>query len=202
VLTEKVQQLQAIFHGLFFFLRSATSVGMSASAPASQEIALSQPPVQKRKFGGPQPIPVDGRKYRQPKTKLAPITRASLDGRSLSARQFDAIVSAIRSDCGASDTLSAVQLAMMEAFAGLTVQLDTLNADVLLGKPVDRAAYCGLVTAMVRVGSRLGVKRKSRDVTTSLAAYLDNPERPEAPEDGERPPRIGREPPAGGGDDE
>lgn len=174
---------------------------MAALAPASQEIAPSQPPAQKRRFGGPQPIPVDGRKYRQPKTKLAPITRASLDGRSLSARQFDAIVSAIRSDCGASDTLSAVQLAMMEAFAGLTVQLDALNTDVLLGKAVDQAAYCQLITTLVRVGSRLGVKRKSR-VTTTLASYLDNPERPEAPEDGERPPRIGREPLAETGDSE
>jgi hypothetical protein len=91
--------------------------------------------------------------------------------------------------------LTLVQLAMVEAFAGLSVQLDALNTDVLLGKPVDQATYCKLITTLVRVGSRLGVKRKAKDVTTmALADYLDRPERPEPPEDGERPPRIGREP--------
>jgi hypothetical protein len=118
------------------------------------------------------------------------------------------MVAQLRRDCGdtgnsggvsgdrvSGDSLSVVQLAMIEAFSGLSVQLDALNTDVLLGKPVDQGAYCQLITTMVRVGSRLGVRRKPRDVIQqSLAAYLDNPERPEMPEGGERPPRIGREP--------
>jgi hypothetical protein len=133
---------------------------MDATATASQETAPSQPAAPKRKFGGSQPIAANGLKTgrdgRRRLPKLALITRASLDGRSLSARQFDAIVTAIRADCGASDSLSAVQVAMVDAFAGLTVQMDALNADVLLGKPVDQGAYCQLITTLVRVGSRTG----------------------------------------------
>jgi hypothetical protein len=124
--------------------------------------------------------------------KQRPITRANLDKRTLASRQFDAIVTAIRGDCG-TDNLSVVQMALVEAFAGISVQLDALNTDVLLGKPVDQSAYC-LITTMVRVGSRLGVRRKPKEINQTLAAYLDNPERPERGENGERPPRMGREP--------
>jgi hypothetical protein len=128
--------------------------------------------------------------------KLVPITRGNLDGRTLAARQFETIVTQIRADTSANGTeLTLVQLAMVEAFAGLSVQLDALNTDVLLGKPVDQGAYCQLITTLVRVGSRLGVKRKPKEIGQTLAAYLDNPERPEAIEEGERPDGTTRRPP-------
>jgi hypothetical protein len=69
------------------------------------------------------------------------VTRAQLDQRTLAARQFDAMVAQIRRDCGdtncdasgisgASD-LSAVQVAMIEAFAGVSVLLDAMTVKVL-----------------------------------------------------------------------
>jgi hypothetical protein len=160
------------------------------------------------------PLPQDGlpagarvpRKKRQHRRrplvlvpKQAPLVRANIDGRTLAARQFSAIVDQIRADTSANGTeLTVVQLAMVEAFAGLSVQLDALNTDVLLGKPVDQGAYCQLITTMVRVGSRLGVKRKPKEVGgTLLADYLDNQDRPEAIEEGERPDGTTRRPHAG-----
>jgi hypothetical protein len=142
------------------------------------------------------------RKVRVVECKARPLTRGNLDKRTLASKQFSVIVDQIRADCSVNGTeLSVVQLAMVEAFAGLSVQLDALNTEVLLGKPVDRGAYCQLITTLVRVGSRLGVKRRPKEINQTLASYLDNPERPEAPEDGERPPRIGCEPLADGPDD-
>jgi hypothetical protein len=109
-------------------------------------------------------------KRRRPRpVKLAPITRGNLDGRTLAARQWETIVTQIRDDCSANGTeLTLVQLAMVEAFAGLSVQLDALNTDVLLGKSVDQGPYCQLITTMVRVGSRLGVKRKPKEIGQTL----------------------------------
>jgi hypothetical protein len=136
--------------------------------------------------------------------KLAPITRGNLDGRTLAARQWETIVTQIRADCSANGTeLTLVQLAMVEAFAGLSVQLDALNTEVLLGKPVDQGAYCQLITTMVRVGARLGVKRKPKDVTgQTLAAYLDDTQdRPEPIEEGERPDGSTRRSPDDDGGD-
>jgi hypothetical protein len=117
--------------------------------------------------------------------KQAPLVRANLDKRTLASRQFESMVAQLRRDCGdtgnsggvsgdrvSGDSLSVVQLAMVEAFAGLTVQLDALNTDVLLGKPVDQSAYCQLITTLVRVGSRLGVRRKPRDVTPADVGQL------------------------------
>jgi len=99
----------------------------------------------------PPRVPVRKKRRRYQRTrapvlvpKQRPITRANLDKRTLASRQFDAIVTAIRGDCG-TDNLSVVQLALVEAFAGISVQLDALNTDVLLGKPVDQGAYCKLM---------------------------------------------------------
>lgn len=136
------------------------------------------------------------RKVRVVECKARPLTRGNLDKRTLASKQFDTIVTKIRDDTSANGTvLTVVQLAMVEAFAGLSVQLDALNTEVLLGKPVDQSAYCQLITTMVRVGSRLGVKRKPKEVGgTLLADYLDNQDRPEAIDEGERPDGSTRRP--------
>jgi hypothetical protein len=88
---------------------------------------------------------------------------------------------------------------MIEAFAGCSVMLDALTVKVLLGEQVDPYAYCQLSSTLTRIGARLGVRRKPKDVSvTSLADYLEHP----VPgEEGERPPRMGREPLADDGDE-
>jgi hypothetical protein len=144
--------------------------GMTALAPASQEIAPSQPPAQKRKFGGPHPIANDGRRHRRPKIML--VTRDSLDRRSLASKTFDALVEQVTSDLG--NDLSTIETRMVESFAGISVMIDNLNTQMLLGKDIDVALLCQLASTLMRIGGRLGLKRRAKDATTTdLRQYLD-----------------------------
>jgi hypothetical protein len=43
---------------------------------------------------------------------------------------------------------------------------------VLTGQKVDVADYCQLTSTLTRVASRLGLRRKPRDVTPHLSDYL------------------------------
>jgi hypothetical protein len=137
-------------------------------------------PVKKRARNPNAHFPKDG--------KLRLVTRAMLDQRTLASKQFDALVAQIRRDSGDSHSsdgtfgdsrfsvsdLTAIQLAMIEAFAGCSVMLDALTVKVLLGEQVDPFAYCQLSSTLTRIGSRLGITRKARTVETpSLGSYLD-----------------------------
>jgi hypothetical protein len=135
---------------------------------------LASPPEAKRRFGGPQ-FPREG--------KVRLVNRASLDQRCLATRKFDVQVAQIKSDLGGD--LSAIELALVESFCGATVMLDDMNVQVLTGKKVDVADYCQLTSTLTRVASRLGLRRKPRDVTPSLGSYLaDKQDEPGEPGDG------------------
>jgi hypothetical protein len=122
-------------------------------------------------------------------SKLVMLTRENLDRRSLAYRRFDAIVAQIGSDISgvsvtsakdgvsnatSSVNLSAVQIAMIEAFASASVQIDVLTTKALLGEDVDARAFAALSSTLVRVGSRLGITRKGKpaNATGSLSDYL------------------------------
>jgi hypothetical protein len=65
--------------------------------------------------------------------------------------------------------LSAVQLSLVEAFAGASVTLDNINTRILAGAEINNAMvsmHAQSISAMVRVASRLSVERVARDVTS------------------------------------
>ena len=104
------------------------------------------------------------------------IKRESLDGRCAVAKAYDTLVAAIRNDLGGSDELSAIELALVEAFAGAAVTLDHLNGRILTGAEIDNAIiqmHSQAINGMVKVGARLGLSRRSKsvmDLDTFLAA--------------------------------
>jgi hypothetical protein len=103
------------------------------------------------------------------------LNRESLDGRTIVAKVFDQLVGAIHADLGGRDRLSAIQLSLVEAFAGATVTLDHINTRLLTGAEIDSATvamHAQSISAMVRVASRLGVERVARDVGPSLGDVL------------------------------
>jgi hypothetical protein len=103
--------------------------------------------------------------------KLHLVNRAELDGRTSACKVFDSIVKAIHTDLGGHDQLSAIQLALVEAFAGAAVMIDHLNMQVLTGAEIDSAivtAHSSVASAMVRLASRLGVARIPRTVGGSI----------------------------------
>ena len=96
-----------------------------------------------------------------------------LDQRTNVAKAFNRLVADIYSDLGGRDHLSAIELALVEAFAGASIALDQLNAKLLLGEDIDLGQYMQASSTMVRIGSRLGLQRRTRDVTPDLREYLD-----------------------------
>ncbi len=102
------------------------------------------------------------------------MSRAQLDGRTNTAKAFDRLVSAIHADLGGRDQLSAIEVSLVDAFAGAAVTLDNLNAKILLGEPLDLAAHAQAISPMVRVASRLTPRRRAKDIspTTTLQQYI------------------------------
>jgi hypothetical protein len=104
--------------------------------------------------------------------KVRLLTRAALDGRTRSRKLFDAIVAGIENDLGGRAELSTVELALVEAFAGATIHVHDLNARLLLGDKIDLSEHAAAISSLVRVASRLGTRRRARDVTPTLDEYL------------------------------
>jgi hypothetical protein len=74
---------------------------------------------------------------------------------------------------GGKEELSAVELRLVEAFAGVSVMTEALNVQLLLGQAVDHNAMCQLASTMCRIGSRLGLRRRPKAVNDiSLSEYL------------------------------
>jgi hypothetical protein len=99
------------------------------------------------------------------KGKIRLLTRDLLDGRTQACKQFDSIARGIAQDIGGEDQLSTVQKHLVEAFAGIALQVNDCNARLLLGERVDIIEHSTAVITLVRVATRLGVKRVAHDIT-------------------------------------
>ena len=99
---------------------------------------------------------------------LVPIDRASG-----AARFFDRMVREIESDLGGRRQLSRIQGELIRAFAGAATALQYLNAQVALGETseIDLAGYSTLASTMLRIGSKLGLQRRLRDVVLDPLEY-------------------------------
>ena len=98
-------------------------------------------------------------------------TRDDLDQRTVAAKTFEHNVSNIAADLGGVDTLSTIQKRLIEAFAGIWVGIDHLNARILAGERIDILEHSTAISTLVRVASRLGLRRIPRNVQ-SLDDYL------------------------------
>jgi hypothetical protein len=96
----------------------------------------------------------------------------NVDGRSLIARRYRDIMSAIASDQGGADRLSETRLQLIRRFAAAACLAEQLEARLARGEQIDIQEHALLVSTMVRVAQRIGVDRVPRDVVPCLAEYL------------------------------
>jgi hypothetical protein len=76
-------------------------------------------------------------------------------------------------DSGGLSECSQARLQLIRRLAALSVQLEALEAKLAEGAEIDIAEYTSLTSTLVRVVSRLGLERRSRDVTPpSVGDYL------------------------------
>jgi hypothetical protein len=100
------------------------------------------------------------------------LTRENLDGRTKACQRFDAVAHAIAEDLGGEDRLSAIQKHLVEAFAGVSIHLGDLHARLLLGEKIDIVEHATAVSTMVRIATRVDVRRVPRDVMPSVKEYV------------------------------
>jgi hypothetical protein len=103
------------------------------------------------------------------------ITRDRLDGRRNAVATFDKHAREIQTDLGGPDQLSAIQLALVEAFVGESLVMQTMNAKIMLGEEVDLGLHALVAGALCRLASRLGVSRRAKDITPTLSDLLKAP---------------------------
>jgi hypothetical protein len=94
------------------------------------------------------------------------------DQRTNAFKYFAKLVDDIKNDLGGHDLLSTVELALVEAFAGSALTLHDLNTRMLLGQQIEISDHATAVSALVKVASRIGIKRRSKDITPDLDTYL------------------------------
>jgi hypothetical protein len=111
---------------------------------------------------------------RMKRSKRAPRDLVPLDKATGAARFFGRMVREIESDLGGRRQLSRIEGELIRAFAGAATTLQYLNVQVALGEgsEIDLAGYATIASTMLRIGSRLGLARRPRDVTLSLGQVL------------------------------
>lgn len=116
----------------------------------------------------------DRRLRKRRRTKIALPTTATLDLRTRAGKLFVNTRDAIIADLGGRDELSRAELELIDRAAGLATRLGAADAEMLQGEPPSLAAseYATLANSLNRILSTLGLRRRPKDVTPSLSAYI------------------------------
>jgi hypothetical protein len=120
----------------------------------------------KRPDGKPQPA---RRPHRRSRPQL--LTARDLDKRSNAYKAFTQMVADIEADLGGRDALSTIERTMVAAYVGAAITLQHFNTQLALGQQIDLTQLASAASVLVRIGGRLGLKRRARDVET-LDQYL------------------------------
>lgn len=109
------------------------------------------------------------------RTKITLPTVATLDMRTRAGRLYRDTREALIADLGGRDQLSRAELELVERVAGLATRLNAADAELLSGEAqsLGPAEYATLANALNRILSTLGLKRRQKDVTPTLRAYID-----------------------------
>jgi hypothetical protein len=84
--------------------------------------------------------------------------------------EFDRLASAIAADLGGVSELSAIERALVEAFAGSAVLLQSLNTKLAAGEAINFADHALSVSSLVRIAAKIGLSRRSRVVAGIVEA--------------------------------
>ena len=94
------------------------------------------------------------------------------DGRSVIARRYHDIASALLADQNGPGACSEARLQLIRRFAAAAVMAEQMEAELANGQQIDIAEHAQLVSSMVRITRQLGINRVAKDVTPTIDAYL------------------------------
>lgn len=92
---------------------------------------------------------------------------SSVDGRSLIARRFREVQSAIVSDLGGESSISEAEMALVRRAVTLVVNCEMYESRMAETGKLDSEAYLPCVNALGKLLNALGLKRRPRQVGTS-----------------------------------
>jgi len=96
----------------------------------------------------------------------------NIDGRSVIARRYRDITSAILVDQGGADQCSESRKQLVRRFAAAAVLAEQLEAKLARGEAIDIAEHATLSSTLVRLAQRIGIDRRAKNITPTLADYL------------------------------
>jgi hypothetical protein len=96
-----------------------------------------------------------------------------IDGRLPAARRYRDLCAALCIDQGGADHMSEARTQLCRRFAGLSVLAESLEAKLVSGATIDVVEYSHLTSTLTRVVARLGINRVARDLTPTLAQYIE-----------------------------
>ncbi len=108
-----------------------------------------------------------------PPGKIRLLTLDALDGRTLAARRAREVVQSIESDLGGADHLTEAERQIVRRAAVLAVVCESAEAHWLSGGEIDLGTHNATANTLRRLFESVGMQRRSRDVTPSLASYIE-----------------------------
>jgi hypothetical protein len=94
-----------------------------------------------------------------------------VDGRRTLARRYRDILAQLVSDLGGDP--SEAQAIIARRAATLAVWCEQCETDMASGKPIDIGEFTTATNALRRLLSDLGLERRARDITPTLAEYIN-----------------------------
>jgi hypothetical protein len=104
------------------------------------------------------------------------------DGRSPWARRRRDLAAIYADDLGGASQLTGFQLGLVNTCATLRVELEQLEGQLSMGRPVDLDGYARVAGHFRRICETLGLQRRARNVTPGLPDYLTARHAPETAE--------------------
>ena len=95
-----------------------------------------------------------------------------VDGRSLVARRYRDITSAVIADQGGLARMSEARQQLIRRFAAAAVIAEQIEAKLANGEAVNIQEHALLSSTLTRLATRIGIDRRMRNITPSLQEYL------------------------------
>jgi hypothetical protein len=97
----------------------------------------------------------------------------NIDQRSAEARRYRDIVTAVLSDQGGLEACAEARLQLIRRLAAAAVIAEQAEARMAAGETINVMEHAQLTSSMVRVAQRIGINRRSKNVTPTVADYLE-----------------------------
>jgi hypothetical protein len=121
-------------------------------------------------FGG---VEIDRTKHNKSRITNGRKFLPQVDGRSVLARRFRDIASALITDQGGPELLSEARNQIIRRMAAAATVSEQLEADTARGNPLDLNAHALLTNAICKCADRIGIDRRSKTVGPMLSDILD-----------------------------